>query len=174
VIAMDVVSTEDYLQRSRSLSREAFVATYPYPVLIRGGARGAKQDTSLFGTIDAKSWEHVASKAEQEAKPDVLRIVKRQSVFEGMITCGRTKNNDVVIPEVGVSKFHAWFADQAGAGNWCVADAKSMNGTFLNGRRLDPDKPEPVKDGDRVSFSLRVDYLFHTAGGFYDALKNLG
>jgi len=170
---MDLASMEDYLQQSRSLSREAFIATLPDPVLVRAGAGGERQDTSQFATIDAASWEHVASKAAQKAKTDVLSIVKRQSVFEGMITCGRTRNNDVAIPEVGVSKFHAWFGDQAGDGNWCVVDARSMNGTFLNGERLDPDKPTPLKDGDRISFSLRVDYLFYTAGGFYDELTKL-
>lgn len=36
------------------------------------------------------------------------------------------------------------------SGTVVIEDLASVNGTFLNGKRLDPYLPEPLKDGDTV------------------------
>jgi len=73
-----------------------------------------------------------------------------RSPYPRMITVGRTRNNDIVLPDESVSKFHAFFRDsamtsQALPGTFLVYDAGSRNGTTLDGR------PVPVaKEGDAV------------------------
>lgn len=49
-----------------------------------------------------------------------------------------------------VSRMHAAFAYTGG--NCTLTDLNSTNGTFLNGQRLEPDKPMPVNDGDAILF----------------------
>ena len=66
--------------------------------------------------------------------PMVLPIRKLQSNFPSMITVGRTANNDLTIPDVNVSKFHAWF--RQGPAGVELVDAGSRNGTFVDDRRL--------------------------------------
>ncbi len=49
-----------------------------------------------------------------------------------------------------VSRMHAAFTWTDN--NSTLTDLNSTNGTFLNGQRLEPDKPVPVNDGDAVLF----------------------
>ncbi|MDR2179109.1 MAG: FHA domain-containing protein [Synergistaceae bacterium] len=39
-------------------------------------------------------------------------------------------------------------------GGWQIEDLQSTNGTWINGRRLDPGQPCPLKTGDVVALSL--------------------
>jgi len=55
-----------------------------------------------------------------------------RSAFPQMITVGRTKNNDVVLPDVMISKFHAFFKEENG--KLICQDADSRNGSFVGGK----------------------------------------
>ncbi|MCP3103483.1 FHA domain-containing protein [Myxococcus sp. K15C18031901] len=96
----------------------------------------------------------------------VFPVVKsRTNAFGRGITVGRTGNNDVVLDDGSVSRFHAWFArDEAQAG-FLLTDAGSKNGSFLGGVRLTPRKPVPLEDGARLRFG-QVELAFYTPGGF--------
>ncbi len=60
------------------------------------------------------------------------------------VSAGRTSNNDVVISDSSVSRFHAFFK-QGEDGRFCVQDAGSTNGTAVNGQKA------PVRgEGDAV------------------------
>ena len=49
-----------------------------------------------------------------------------------LITLGRAPDNDVVVPDVSISRFHA-FVKQDANGRWLMQDAGSTNGTTVNG-----------------------------------------
>src|SRR5262249_11392519 len=49
-----------------------------------------------------------------------------------LITLGRADDNDVVVPDVSISRFHA-FVKQGASGGWLMQDAGSTNGTTVNG-----------------------------------------
>jgi hypothetical protein len=49
-----------------------------------------------------------------------------------LITLGRAPDNDVVVPDVSISRFHA-FVKQGASGRWLMQDAGSTNGTTVNG-----------------------------------------
>lgn len=51
------------------------------------------------------------------------------------VTVGRTKANDLVISEPGVSSTHARLLDMGG-GEMTLIDLESTNGTFVNGKRI--------------------------------------
>ena len=67
------------------------------------------------------------------------------------VTLGRGSENDWVLPdpERVLSKRHCAITFRNDV--WQVVDSSS-NGTFLNGRCLDPGVPRPLRDGDRLAF----------------------
>ena len=76
-----------------------------------------------------------------------------RSPFPRIVTVGRTKNNDIVLADVGISKFHAFFKEEAG--QFFIADGESRNGTFVGGERALPTKqgkPTPLTSGMAVKF----------------------
>jgi pSer/pThr/pTyr-binding forkhead associated (FHA) protein len=86
------------------------------------------------------------------------------------VLIGRTDLAKDVLPEVdltphggelgGVSRRHAIIAPRGE--QWFVEDLDSMNGTWLNNRRLTPGAARPLGHGDRLRFG-RVVMLFETA-----------
>jgi adenylate cyclase len=57
--------------------------------------------------------------------------------------------NTLVLGDVKVSREHALLRLQENA--YVIEDLGSSNGTFVNGERLEPRKPRPLKDGDVLS-----------------------
>ena len=57
----------------------------------------------------------------------IAPVRKRLDLFPEMITVGRTGNNDIVIPDATVSKFHAYF--RVTDKGLEIVDAGSRNGT---------------------------------------------
>lgn len=87
----------------------------------------------------------------QTGEPMVV-LVKKQAAnaFQSRITVGRTTNNDVVLDDASVSRFHAWLEHDDT--EWKVADAGSKNGTFLNGQKLKAKKLVPLTLESRLKF----------------------
>jgi hypothetical protein len=76
-----------------------------------------------------------------------------RSPFPRIVTVGRTKNNDIVLADISISKFHAFFKEEGG--QFFLADAESRNGTFVDGERAlatKQGKPTGLKSGSRVKF----------------------
>ncbi len=65
----------------------------------------------------------------------------------GIVTVGRSGDNDVVLTAPEISRFHARI-EAAGAG-WRVVDLGSTNGTWVNGRRI---HESPLNPGDELAF----------------------
>ncbi|MBW1870724.1 MAG: FHA domain-containing protein, partial [Deltaproteobacteria bacterium] len=61
------------------------------------------------------------------------------------ITIGRTMDNDVVIPDPGISRQHMSIRDKGGA--YIVKDLGSSNGTKLNGKKVGE---EVLRPGDVI------------------------
>jgi hypothetical protein len=83
--------------------------------------------------------------------PFAAPLVKVQETFPSMIMLGRTLNNDIVVGDTSISKFHAFF--RVGPATVEVADAGSRNGTFVGDKKLAPKQMERIKPGDRVRFA---------------------
>ncbi len=64
------------------------------------------------------------------------------------LTIGRDADNDLVLPLATVSRRHAVLI--AEGDSWSIEDCGSYNGTFLNGERLPPGRPLPVRHADRI------------------------
>lgn len=89
-----------------------------------------------------------------ESKLFVLPLRKRKSAdrpFPNRVTVGRASNNDIVIRDSSLSRFHAWFEKDA-TDQFLVGDARSKNGTTVGGEALKPLQTAYVGDGTAVSF----------------------
>lgn len=97
-----------------------------------------------------------------------------RSLIERFYSIGQTRNNDVVIRDVSVSKFHAFFQD-AEDGGFLLQDARSTNGTFVNGvpvPRQGQGDPVPVKSGDQLRFG-NVELSFVDAETFRELVTRV-
>lgn len=105
-----------------------------------------------------------------QGEPVVVYLEKnKDNAMRSRVTVGRTSNNDVVLDDASVSRFHAWFERQAD-GTWLVADAGSKNGTSLHGAPLAPKKAVPLPNGAKLTIgNLELTYFGST--GFLKFLR---
>jgi len=85
-----------------------------------------------------------------------------------LLTVGRTSNNDVVIPDLSVSRFHA-FVKQS-EGRFQIQDARSANGTTVNSSSVPAQGHGPavdLKSGDSVRLG-QVELTFLSAQALRD------
>jgi hypothetical protein len=103
-------------------------------------------------------------------EPVVFTIQKtKDNAFQRGVTVGRTTNNDLVLDDPSVSRFHAWF--QLDDDRWFVVDAVSKNGTYLQGQPLKPKQPTPIAEEAKIRFgTVEVTYL--TANGLLQLLRS--
>lgn len=93
----------------------------------------------------------------------------KENAFQRRITVGRTGNNDIVLDDTSVSRFHAYL--QQGEGQlWTITDAGSRNGSFVSGRRITAKVPAPLANGNPVRIGA-VQLTFYSAQGFLDMLR---
>lgn len=158
----------DYLKLALSLGRSEFVAAHPFPFLVGLPAppRPAPKHTTAILPID--DWADPTSTRDAILRlpatppaaegPVVAAVRKIRSEFPSMITVGRTANNDIVLADPSVSRFHAYFqvkverADQPERTEQIdLKDAGSRNGTWAGDRPVHG-TPTPVTFGETVRF----------------------
>jgi FHA domain-containing protein len=74
--------------------------------------------------------------------------------LEDSVSIGRDTRNDLVLESAAVSRDHAGvtFRD----GRWYLEDRGSFNGTFLNGTRVQPGTPLPLRHADRIGIGTET------------------
>lgn len=84
----------------------------------------------------------------------VLWIRKRsKDTVSRLIGVGRTRNNDMVLPMAGVSKYHAYIQKDPTTGIYSITDAGSKNGTLVDGTKLSPRHAVELQDKTPISFA---------------------
>ncbi len=169
---------KNYKKFQVKLSRADFTRRFNYPVLVFEKDQVTGQEEELgFETVCMQP-DQLARMMQQSlmktASSEVIRLVKKGAkVFEGMVNLGRTANCDVVIDSPIVSKFHAYFAKGVKEGSYCLVDANSTNGTYVNKIKLKPKVRKALSDGDAISFDRKVSFSYYTPKGFYDLLDRM-
>ena len=78
-----------------------------------------------------------------------LRINGRTALLGSSgATLGRSRDCEVVLDDANVSRKHAEV--RPSGGSWIVRDLGSTNGIKVNGRRVDPNRPQSIKPGDVI------------------------
>jgi FHA domain len=168
----------DLLALALRTPRSGFIVACPYPLLLGGGglSRPDGPQATLVGDRDSTIRMRVVPEAPRSA-PAAERILiairKVQSSFPSMITVGRTANNDLTIPDIEISKFHAYFRLVAGRPDRVeLIDAGSRNGTWVGDHRLPPKgAPAQVVLGDTVRFGSLA-FTLVSAAGAWDLLHD--
>jgi len=157
-------------------TREEFVFNNPWPFLVGEPIVHAPR-VAMKTLVNAPALRRVdtvsSEQTETEAGPSSVELIavavrKRQDVFPEMITIGRTGNNDVVIPDATISKFHAYFRIKPDGLE--LVDAGSRNGTRVMGRVISPKQGVDVSVGTRVRFGS-IDLTLRDAGDTWDVLR---
>jgi hypothetical protein len=125
---MSSVPLSMMLHRYRSPSQQPEV-----PVLVWHKPTTERQEL-LLGTSVCRD---VSRAPIDEAQ--VFEVRKMANLGNAMtmgVTVGRTQNNDVVLVDNSVSRFHAYLQQDLRSGAWRLVDADSKNGTFLDDARV--------------------------------------
>jgi hypothetical protein len=84
-----------------------------------------------------------------------LRLAGRTELLGSAgATIGRSRDADIVLEDPNVSRKHAEV--RPSGGSWIVRDLGSTNGVKVNGRRLDPTRPQSLKPGDLIELGTSV------------------
>jgi pSer/pThr/pTyr-binding forkhead associated (FHA) protein len=70
------------------------------------------------------------------------------------VTIGRDARNDITFASPTVSREHAGVTLRDG--RWYIEDRGSFNGTFLNGTRVQPGTPLPLRHADRIGIGAET------------------
>jgi pSer/pThr/pTyr-binding forkhead associated (FHA) protein len=83
--------------------------------------------------------------------PDIWLTFPDGSEYElrDSVTIGRDPRNDLVLESAAVSREHAALTYEDG--RWYLEDRGSFNGTLLNGTRVQPSTPLPLRHADRIT-----------------------
>ena len=96
----------------------------------------------------------VLAAPETQAAPHVKRDT---SPYEAFVFIGRAVTADIQLDDESISKSHAAF--QRRGEDWFVKDVRSRNGTYVDGRRLNPGEEARVHSGTQVTFGLLAAYF---------------
>jgi hypothetical protein len=168
----------DYIELIQGSSRDKFIASCPFPFLVGGDvlAKPRGPQPTVHGKEYPEIQRFLASgkppPMTKTERPIVLGVRKVQKAFPSMITVGRTSNNDVVLSDVQISKFHAFFRQQDG-GRFELLDAGSRNGTWVGENKV-PSKGDahPVRVGDELQFG-QLRFSFFDAARCWDTVRGL-
>jgi hypothetical protein len=156
-------SVKQWTEEAQRRTEAQFSADFPYPFLIGSGptAQAGPRGARTF-RIDLNELNR--SIAAARASAIILPVRKRLTTFPSMISFGRTANNDLVVDDPQISKFHASlrFRDDVLE----IEDAGSANGTFVRDVQLVKGVPRPLRDGESIRFGTLAFDLYHAAGAW--------
>ncbi|MEW5742321.1 MAG: FHA domain-containing protein [Myxococcota bacterium] len=142
----------------------AFAASVTSPALVWEGPPVHEADELFSSRPTGGGVTHGSVKSGETR----VYFVKKDSVlanpFSMGVTIGRMNNNDIVVDDESVSRFHAFLQQDAKSGQWGLTDAGGDNGVFIDGRRLDVRAAQPLTDGTLVTFG-RATLTFFTRDG---------
>lgn len=127
----------------------------------------AAHDEALSATQAASAMERPRA-----GEPLVFELKKTPSKLNAFalgITVGRTDNNDVVLVDASISRFHAYL--QRDAKGWRIVDAESLNGTWVGGVKLVANQPQPLGERARLKIG-NIELLFLSPAAFVEYVKS--
>lgn len=95
------------------------------------------------------------------------KVIERVITEKKRISIGRNSDNDIVLDNRGISRKHAMI--EISPTNNVIIDNESLNGTFVNNRRVEE---EVLHDGDTITIG-KYTLLFHSNAKMESKLSDL-
>jgi pSer/pThr/pTyr-binding forkhead associated (FHA) protein len=168
-----------YIEPAEGTSKEEFINTFAYSVLVEKSGMVSLDNSSLLSSTeilnDIRDVLHPITDSSESIsnKAKVFELRKRLNSQATDIFVGRAPTNDVVLADPAVSKSHFRFISIPGTNDHQMADMFSTNGTYLNGKKIDPFEKHQVEDHDEISFGTEYQLVYYSPQGFYEMLIGL-
>jgi hypothetical protein len=155
-----------------SIPVEEFAQFMRRPVLAGSGIQpgSIEQTHKQVRTTNQTFIFELSDQTAQDTTPEALKraiyplVKKRDAVGTAhLLTIGRISDNDLVIPDVAISKQHAIIEITDSV--YSIRDRHSTNGTRVNHTRLQAD-PLTLNNGDIIAFA-RYEFVFLTPEALY-------
>ncbi len=152
---------EDLREDAARLSTDEFENRYGDAFLLLSSA-GFKQPKNGSSTeVLLLDLEDEVAERTAGVSVRVFSIQAAKRSLNHLITVGRAAKNDVMISDISVSRFHAFFK-RSPTGRFQLHDAGSSNGTIVNGSSVCTKETGPATElhsGDNIRFG-QVDATF--------------
>jgi len=168
-----------YLESAEGKSKEEFIKTFAYSVLVEKSGINPSVNSSLLSTTtilnDIHDTQHPNTDSNEPIgnKPKVFELRKRLDSVATDIFVGRAPVNDIVLADPSISRSHFRLIPIPGTNYHRLADMFSTNGTYLNGKKIDPFEKHQVDDHDEISFGTEYQLAYYSPGAFYEMLIGL-
>jgi hypothetical protein len=145
------------------VGREHFLNEFAHPWLVRAGVT-SEIPRSVVSSFDPTTDTLPASQARLNMfvapSASVWPVARAAGRSGNRVMLGRDVDNDIAITNPAVSKVHACFI--VGSDEVLLMDTGSKNGTEIDGRKLEPEQPVPLRDNHAVRFGGIVSSLYCT------------
>lgn len=171
----------EFVDLALGCPKAEFVRQCPFYFLLSETAlepASGPRSTGAFAIIDdtnpGAGWESEYTEIPAPIDPVasdlvVVAVRKVQREFPSMITVGRTRNNDVVLNDVSISRSHAFFREFPDRIE--LSDAGSLVGTWVGSDRLVAKGPaRRVEVGQTVRFA-RHEFVLLDADGCWIKIR---
>jgi hypothetical protein len=166
--SIETLSVNFLVEQLEKRGEDGFRHKYPHSFLVLRFSPPDESEEVDIQTVETKLSDF---DYEEKRKP-IVKIValekSNRNAFKTKITVGRAKNNDVIIRASKVSKIHAAFV--VGKDDWQLVDMGSVNGTVVNGERLEKSQSIKLNSGDMISF-WRYVFEYHDLDSFIAILN---
>jgi pSer/pThr/pTyr-binding forkhead associated (FHA) protein len=168
-----------YLESAEGKSKEEFVNTFANSVLVEKSGIIPLENSSLLSRTkilnDIRDVQHPITDSSKliSNTAKVFELSKRLDSVASDIFVGRAPTNDVVLADPAVSKSHFRFISIPETKHYQLADMFSTNGTYINGKKIDPFEKHQVEDHDAISFGTEYQLVYYSPRAFYEMLIGL-
>jgi len=163
---------EDFAEDARNLDAAAFAEKHAHAFLLLSS-------THLKAPAGVSSTEVLLDDFEDDPRArtaNLAVLVFPMRPAQGhLVTLGRAPNNDVVIVDPSISRFHA-MAKRSDDAGFLILDARSTNGTTVNGASVAARGTGPatgLKPGDTIRMG-QVEFTFTDARTFQEFAREAG
>jgi len=165
-----------YLESVEGKSKDEFITTFAYSVLVEKSGIIPSVNSSLLSTTSILDGihgsQHPSTDSSEEItnKAKVFELRKRLDSVATDIFAGRAPMNDIVLADPSISRSHFRFISIPGTNHYQLADMFSTNGTYLNGKKIDPFEKHQIEDHDEISFGTEYQLIYYSPRAFYEML----
>lgn len=112
------------------------------------------EETGHFKTNESTTTQKEAKINAKTSVPWLEVAGKSKMLSNKAFSIGRDRSNQIIIADTKVSRFHAMikFKNE----EVYIKDTNSSNGTYINGKKITPDKSIKLKNGDKIKVGTTV------------------